>query len=82
MATDIAPRISVDPAIRGGKPVVKGTRVAVEDVLELVAGGITIDLILKDYYAHLTREDVLACVRYAADLVKGEEVHLAKPPST
>jgi uncharacterized protein (DUF433 family) len=58
-------RISVDPAIRSGKPCVKGTRIAVYDVLEYLAGGMTEDQILADF-PDLTREDIRACLAFAA----------------
>lgn len=54
-------RIVIDPAILVGKPVVKGTRLAVEFVLDLLAGGWTFDQIL-DNYPGLTAEDVRACI--------------------
>ena len=58
-------RISVDPAIRSGKPCVKGTRIAVYDVLEYLAGGMTEDQILADF-PDLAREDIRACLAFAA----------------
>lgn len=81
MAVEIAPRIVVDTNVRFGKPVIQGTRIAVEDVLDLVAGGLSFDQILKDCYPHLSREDIEACLRYAAQVIKGEEVHVSVPPS-
>jgi uncharacterized protein (DUF433 family) len=58
-------RISVNPAIRSGKPCVKGTRITVYDVLEYLAGGMTEDEILTDF-PDLTREDIRACLAFAA----------------
>jgi len=58
--------ITLEPGKRGGKPCVRGLRIAVQDVLEWLAGGMTIDEILMDY-PELAREDVLACLAYAAD---------------
>lgn len=66
-------RIVVDPRIMGGKPVIRGTRIPVYLILELIANGWTIDDILKEY-PHLTREDVLATVRYAARVLREEVV--------
>ncbi|MEB2835845.1 MAG: DUF433 domain-containing protein [Desulfurococcales archaeon] len=70
-------RIVVDPRIMGGKPVIRGiirgTRIPVYFILELIANGWTIDDILKEY-PHLTREDVLAAVRYAARVLREEVV--------
>jgi uncharacterized protein (DUF433 family) len=57
-------RIIVDPAILLGKPVVKGTRLAVEFIIELLAQGWTEEEIL-DNYPGLTREDIQACLLYA-----------------
>lgn len=54
-----------------GKPVVMGTRLSVEFVLEMLAGGIAEEAILQDY-PQLIRADILACVAYAVDLVKSE----------
>jgi uncharacterized protein (DUF433 family) len=58
-------RISVDPAIRSGKPCVKGTRITVYDVLEYLAGGMTEDELLSDF-PDLTREDIRAALAFAA----------------
>lgn len=58
-------RIVIDPAIRSGKPCVKGTRITVYDVLEYLAGGMTEDEILADF-PELTREDIRACLGFAA----------------
>ena len=66
-------RIIINPKIMGGKPVIKGTRIPVYFILELIANGWTIDDILKEY-PHLTREDVLATVRYAARVLREEIV--------
>lgn len=67
-------RIELDPAVLVGKPVVRGTRLAVELVLELVASGVPEQEILSNY-PRLTHEDILACVAYAADTIKGERVY-------
>ncbi|MBI2897586.1 MAG: DUF433 domain-containing protein [Deltaproteobacteria bacterium] len=66
-------RIAVDPKILVGKPVVRGTRIAVEFVLELLANGWTQEQILANYPG-LTREDVLACIAYAKESVQQERV--------
>ncbi len=58
-------RISVNPAVRSGKPCIKGTRITVYDVLEYLAGGMTEDQILVDF-PDLTRDDILACLGFAA----------------
>jgi uncharacterized protein (DUF433 family) len=58
-------RISVDPAIRSGKPHVKGTRITVYDILEYLAGGMSEDELLADF-PDLTREDIRASLAFAA----------------
>ena len=58
-------RIAVDPGILGGKPVIRGTRISVEFVLELLASGATEVEIVRDY-PHLKPDDIRACLRYAA----------------
>jgi uncharacterized protein (DUF433 family) len=58
-------RVTVDPDILAGKPVIRGTRIAVELVLELLAAGQSEACIL-DNYPGLTREDILACLAYAS----------------
>jgi uncharacterized protein (DUF433 family) len=58
-------RISVNPAIRSGKPCIKGTRITVYDVLEYLAGGMTEDEILTDF-PDLTRDDIRAALGFAA----------------
>jgi len=60
-------RIVVDPAVLAGKPVIKGTRLAVEFILELLAAGQGEDELLANYPG-LTREDILACLSYASYL--------------
>jgi len=69
-------RIVLDPEVHFGKPCVKGTRIPVENVLELVQEDISFKRITKDYSPDLTVEDVKACVRYATDIVQSEEIHL------
>lgn len=59
-------RISVDPAVRFGKPCVRGTRLSVGDVLGYLAGGMTEAEVLADF-PQLTRDDVRACYAFAAE---------------
>ena len=59
-------RIAVDPAIRFGKPCVRGTRISVGDVLDYLAGGMSEAEILVDF-PQLTSDDVRACLAYAAE---------------
>jgi uncharacterized protein (DUF433 family) len=58
-------RITIDPAIRGGKPCIAGTRITVYDILEYLAGGMSEDQILADFPA-LRRDDLLAVLQFAA----------------
>jgi uncharacterized protein (DUF433 family) len=66
-------QITADPSVLGGKPVIKGTRISVELVLECFRRGWKVDDILSQY-PHLNREGIIACVDYALDLVKSETV--------
>jgi uncharacterized protein (DUF433 family) len=66
-------RISLDPAVLAGKPVVRGTRLSVEFVIGLMADGWTETDILASYPG-LTHKDVTACLAYARDLLKSEKV--------
>ena len=59
-------RIILDPEIRFGKPTVRGTRLTVEDVLSYMAAGMSQDELLSEF-PQLTRDDVLACLAFAAD---------------
>ena len=68
-------RIAIDPKVLVGKPVIKGTRIAVEFVIDLLARGWTLEQILREY-DHLTAEDVQACLAYASDMLKSERVYL------
>lgn len=68
-------RITVDPKVLVGKPVIKGTRIAVEFVIELMGRGWTTEQILCEY-DHLTSEDIQACLAYAGDVLKSERVYL------
>jgi len=68
-------RISIDPERCGGRPCVKGHRIPVELVLELVAAGKSPREICTKWYDTLTVEDVYACVAFANQLVRNEEIH-------
>ena len=59
-------RISIDPAIRSGKPIVNGTRITVFDVLDYLSSGTSEAELLADF-PQLSHQDVLACFAYAAD---------------
>ncbi len=66
-------RITFNPNILGGKPIIRGTRISVEFILELMSSGMSIDDILKEY-KHLKREDILDALDYASKVIKREEV--------
>jgi uncharacterized protein (DUF433 family) len=72
-------RIAVDPEIVHGKPRIRGTRVTVQVILELLAAGETVDELLSEY-DELTRDDVLAALEYAASVVGGAKVRSAADP--
>ncbi|MFQ6049929.1 MAG: DUF433 domain-containing protein [Candidatus Paceibacterales bacterium] len=72
----IAPKIVIDPKIRFGKPVIKGTRITVEEILGFLAGGMDYGEIEKEY--GIKKEETLAAINYAASFLKGEEIKLRK----
>ena len=74
-------RIVVNPRVHFGKPCVAGTRITVQNVLELLDEGLAFQEIIQDYYPALTVEDIRACVRYAIALVAAEDIHLAAVPA-
>jgi len=71
-AVDWRDRIVIDPSILVGKPVVRGTRIAVEFLLELLAEGWTVEQVLTNY-PQLSADDVHAVLHYAADSLKQEQ---------
>ncbi len=73
-------RIIVDPEILVGKPVVKGTRIPVELVLERLAQDFDVQALLESY-PRLSEEDIRACLEYARALVVGEDVYVSAPAS-
>jgi uncharacterized protein (DUF433 family) len=73
MNTQLLERITFDPKIFGGKPTIRGRRLAVEHVLGQMAVGDTIETILEGY-PWLEREDVLACLEYARAAISVETV--------
>lgn len=65
-------RITIDPEIQGGKPVIKGTRVPVEVVVGSLAGGMAVEEVCREY--RIKKKDVLACLRYATEVLAEEKV--------
>jgi uncharacterized protein (DUF433 family) len=72
MLTELFPNVTVDPTVRFGKPVIKDTRVPVDLIVNKIASGMPIEAVMGEY--DLTREQVLAAIKYAANLVAAEEV--------
>ena len=69
-------RITVDSRIHLGKPCIAGTRITVQNVLELLESGLSFEEIIRDYYPDLQVDDIRACLRYAIALVSAEEIHI------
>jgi uncharacterized protein (DUF433 family) len=67
-------RIVIDSKVLVGKPIIRGTRISVEFVVDLLGRGWTVEQILKEY-DHLTREDIQACLAYASEILKSERVY-------
>lgn len=72
-AANLLDRVTVDPAIMAGKPVIRGTRVPVELVVRLLSQGVT-EAELLDDYPHLRREDLRAALAYAASVLSHEDI--------
>jgi uncharacterized protein (DUF433 family) len=64
--SDLRSRITIEPGKLGGKPCVRGMRLSVADVLEYLAADMRVEKILSDF-PYLEREDILACLAYAAE---------------
>ncbi len=71
---EVLDRITVNPAIFGGKPIIRGMRIAVEHVLGMLAAGDTPETIIQEY-PFLESEDIQACWAYAHRSMAGEQVH-------
>ncbi len=65
--------ITIEPGKRSGKPCIRGLRITVYDVLEYLASGMTYDEVLSAF-PYLTREDILACLAFAADRERKVEI--------
>ena len=66
-------RIVIDPEIHHGKPVIKGTRVPITRIIGGLAGGMSVDEIMREY--DVREEDVRAALAYAGKLIEAEEFH-------
>lgn len=67
-------RIEINPKKLGGKPVIRGTRISLEQILRLLAVGVPLEDIMTDF-PQLTRADILAAVEYAAELMEDFKVY-------
>jgi uncharacterized protein (DUF433 family) len=74
MNTDWRSRITIEPEILAGKPIIKDTRIAVELILELLSNDWTEEDITENY-PQLKKEDIQAALRYATDILKEEMVY-------
>jgi uncharacterized protein (DUF433 family) len=61
-------RIAIDPNVCNGRPVIKGTRITAQTILEFLGAGDSVEDVLEEYPS-LTREDVLACIQYSSRLM-------------
>jgi uncharacterized protein (DUF433 family) len=77
MEKELLERITVDPSIFGGKPIIRGMRVAVEHILGMLAAGATVEEILEGYPS-LDKQDIQACLVYAYRMVAHERI---EPPA-
>lgn len=77
MANDeLLQRISIDPGVCGGKPCIRGHRIWVSLILDYLAGGMSIEDILKDY-PQLVADDIRACIAYGAEMTRERTVFVA-----
>jgi uncharacterized protein (DUF433 family) len=70
---NLSERISIDPNVCHGQPCIKGTRIMVYLILDLLEAGLTPGQIIQDYYPQLTKQDVEACLHYASSLIRDTE---------
>ena len=74
MTSNLIDRITINPEVCHGKPTIRGLRYPVDMMLELLASGMTIEEILADY-PDLQKEDILACIEYAAKLTQVKSIY-------
>lgn len=75
MKTEYLNRISIDPNVCFGKPCIKGHRIWVSLVLDMLSGGMSVEDILEDY-PQLVREDIQACLAYGAEMARERYVEI------
>lgn len=68
-------RITVNPQIHFGKPCIAGTRITVQNILELLDAGYSFKEIIQNYYPDLQVDDIRACLQYAIAVIAAEDVH-------
>jgi uncharacterized protein (DUF433 family) len=73
---ELLQRISIDPAVCGGKPCIRGHRIWVSLILDYLADGLSIEEILAEY-PQLSAEDLRACMAYASEMTRERTVHIA-----
>jgi len=74
MRIKVMRRIEINPEILSGKPVIKGTRIPVYVILNLLSEGYSINEIIE-FYPDLTREDILECIKYASKVIERQEIY-------
>lgn len=67
--------ITINPKICHGKPCIKGTRIPVEIIMELVANGYTFEKIIEECYPHLTKKQIQAALQYGTSVIKNERIY-------
>ncbi len=75
MENSLLTRITLDPGICHGKPIIRDTRYSVEGIIEYMAGGDSVEDILSEF-PDLTREDILACLAFAARAIKLKDISI------
>ena len=73
MITQLTDFIELNPEVMMGKPIIKGTRITVENIMEMTATGDTVTDIMEAY-PHLSKKQILAALKYATDIIKKEEI--------
>ena len=68
-------RISANPNICHGKPCIKGHRIMVYQILNLLEMGLSFDEIIHKHFPQITQEDIQACIHYANSIIQNEEIH-------
>ena len=74
---ELLKRITTNPDVMLGKPTIRGMRITVEQIIEALAGGVTVEELFSDY-PQLETEDILAALAYASELVSQERVFLVQ----